>query len=174
MGSTRRKTTDQATKGIWRPRLCQYVGLALLPVAAYLLFRLVFDHAFVIEQDMPICLFLSGKSFLREFMGRPGGWVYWAGRFLAQFAHRPWLGPLAVAGSVGVFGLTLNFLLTRRGKGTPQFVGTFLPCMLLLTLHTLSLRVMADALGLSIICTAFRAAPFLTLSPTTQRLIPRG
>lgn len=147
-----------------RQRVTQYVGLLLLPLLTFILFRFAFYYEFVMERDTPCCFFLFGREFLSEFSGHPGGLIYWVGHFLGQFAHTTWQGPLAVAAGMSLFGGMLHLMLARRGCQF-YFVGTFVPCLLLLLLHTLSLRVMADAVGLAVVCAVFCGYLWLPAGP---------
>ncbi|MDR1273556.1 MAG: DUF6057 family protein, partial [Odoribacteraceae bacterium] len=44
-----------------------------------------------------LSLFLPDRTFFVEAMGRPGGALWYAGRFLTQFFHYPWVGSLLLA-----------------------------------------------------------------------------
>jgi len=144
---------EQLRTAVSYDALTYYVGLLVLPVLSFSLFNWLFDYIIVIERDLPCTFFLFGGEFLREFTDHPGGMLTLAGRFACQFTHYTWLGSLAIAVCVSLFGLLLHLALAKRG-GRFCLVGMFLPCILLLVLHTLTVRVMMDALGLAAICAA--------------------
>jgi|GEM_PF-2133023 len=159
---------ESSKKAIPYNTLTYYAGLLLLPVLSFSLFNWVFDYVIVMERDLPCCFFLFGREFLGEFTDHPGGMLTWAGRFACQFSHYTWLGALAIAGCVSLFGLLLHLVLVKRG-GRFCLVGMFLPCILVLVLHTLTLRVMMDTLGLAAVCAALLGYLYLR-GKTPRRL----
>jgi tetratricopeptide (TPR) repeat protein len=148
-----RASLEPSKHAVSHDALTCHLGLLLLPVVSFSLFNWVFDHVIVMERDLPCCFFVFGGEFLGQFTDHPGGMLTWAGRFACQFSHYTWLGALAIAGCVSLFGLALHLVLAKRG-GRSCLAGMFLPCMLLLVLHTLTVRVMMDALGLAAACAA--------------------
>jgi hypothetical protein len=152
-GNTMRAAPQLPQKTIPYDKWTYYVSLLLLPVLSFSLFNWVFDHVIVMERDLPCCFFVFGREFFGQFTDHPGGILVWAGRFVCQFSHYTWLGSLAIAGCVSLLAVALHLVLTKRG-GRFCLIGVFLPCALLLVLHTLTLRVMMDTLGLAAMCAA--------------------
>lgn len=170
-GNMMRKPHEPSKQAVSYDMLTRYAGLLLLPVLSFSLFNWVFDHVIVMERDLPCCFFVFGREFLGEFTDHPGGMLTWAGRFACQFSHYTWLGALAIAGCVSLFGLLLHLVLSRRG-GRFCLLGMFVPCILLLVLHTLTLRVMMDALGLAAACAALLG--YLSFRGQTPRRLYAG
>ena len=169
--SKKRAPHEPSNKALSYDTLTYYLGLLLLPVLSFSLFNWVFDYIIVMERDLPCCFFVFGREFFSEFSDHPGGMLTWVGRFACQFSHYTWLGALTIAGCVSLFGLLLHLVLVKRG-GRFCLVGMFLPCILLLVLHTLTLRVMMDTLGLAAIFAALLG--YLYLRGGTPRRLYAG
>lgn len=68
---------------------------------------------------MPI--FLLGKPFLAGFWDKPGGWLEYGARFLAQFSQIPWAGALIATAILFAIYLATGRLLGMAGQSTSRF-----------------------------------------------------
>lgn len=93
------------------------------------------------------CFFLFHAPFFFEFWDHPAALIRYGGRFLSQFFHYRWLGALIVAGAVTCFGL-LFYRLLKKGAGIVPASQVLFPCLLLLLMHTSTLWLLQDTLGL--------------------------
>jgi hypothetical protein len=74
------------------------------------------NPALQFQFQMP--LFFIGKPFLTEFLNKPGGWLEYGTRFLAQFSQCSWAGAL-IATAI----LFVTYLATRWLLGTELIMG---------------------------------------------------
>ncbi len=74
-------------------------------------------------------LFLYDRSFFRQLMTVPAGWLSWAGAYFAQFFYHPWVGVSLLCGWWAVLAV-----LTARTFRLPWrwFTLTLIPIALLL------------------------------------------
>lgn len=131
-----------------------YIALAVLFVVSFLLFQSVYGYAIDFQSETNDCFFVFGSPFLLEFFDHPAGPLRYAGRFLGQFYHYRWLGALIVTAGITCFGFLFHRVLTKFDKTAPAFQ-TLLPCTVLLALHTSTLYLVHDTLGLCASCAAF-------------------
>lgn len=137
-----------------RKRHPAYVGLAILFVVAFVVFHWVYGYVVAFQGETNDCFFLFGRRFLAEFLDHPAGALCYAGRFLGQFYRYPWLGALIVSACITCFGILFHRILEKL-KGTVSVYETLLPCLLLLALHTSTVYLLHDTLGLCASCAAF-------------------
>ncbi len=114
-------------------------------------FLSLYGYVIEFQNETNDCFFLFGRPFLLEFLDHPAGPLRYAGRFLGQLYHYPWLGALIVSASVTCFGILIHCVLVRLNK-TVSIFQTLLPCVLLLALHTSTLWLVHDTLGLCASC----------------------
>jgi len=119
-----------------------------------LIYGHIYDYVILLQGKAATCFFVFSGEFLSEFLDRPGGILYYAGRFLGQFYHYKWLGALTVSGSIACFGALIYLVLAKLTRDLHIF-GTFLLCILLSALHTSTRYVIHDTVGLITICGAF-------------------
>jgi len=135
-------------------QLPSYLGLAALFVVSFLLFDWVYGYVIGFQSETNDCFFMFGRPFLGTFLDHPAGPVRYAGRFLGQFYHYGWLGALIVSALVTCFGVLFNRVLVKLDR-TVSVAQTLLPCVLLLALHTSTLVLVEDTLGLCASCGGF-------------------
>ena len=135
-------------------QLSSYVGLAVLFVVSFVVLHGTYGYVIVLKSESNDCFFLFGRPFLLEFLDHPAGPLRYAGRFLGQFYHYRWLGALVVSASITCFGFLFHRVRVKLGA-TASVAQTLLPCVLLLALHTSTLVLVEDTLGLSASCGAF-------------------
>ncbi|HUT93979.1 MAG TPA: DUF6057 family protein [Thermoguttaceae bacterium] len=135
-------------------QLPSYVGLAVLFVVSFLLFDWVYGYVIGFQSETNDCFFMFGRPFLGTFLDHPAGPLRYAGRFLGQFYHYGRLGALVVSASITCFGVLFHRVLVKLER-TVSVAQTLLPCVLLLALHTSTLVLVEDTLGLSASCGAF-------------------
>jgi hypothetical protein len=123
----------------------------VLFVVAFLLFLSLYGYVIEFQSETNDCFFLFGCPFLLEFLDHPAGPLRYAGRFLGQLYHYPWLGALIVSASVTCFGILFHCVLVKL-NGTVSNFQTLLPCVLLLALHASTLWLVHDTLGLCASC----------------------
>ncbi|MFW6171960.1 MAG: DUF6057 family protein, partial [Planctomycetota bacterium] len=131
-----------------------YLGLVMLFVLSFLLFIEPYGYVLGFQSRTNDCFFIFHSPFFFEFWDHPAGLIRYGGRFLGQFHHNGWGGALIVAGCIACFGLLFHRVLMKRGEVVPVWQ-TLLPCVLLLALHTSTLWVLHDTLGLSLACVFF-------------------
>jgi hypothetical protein len=131
-----------------------YVGLAALFVVPFLALHGTYGYVIDLQSETNDCFFMFGRSFLLEFLDHPAGPLRYAGRFFAQFYHYRWLGALIVSAWITCFGVLFYGVLAKL-KGTVPVAQVLLPCLLLLALHTSTICVVHDTVGLSVSCGAF-------------------
>ncbi|MGM0487828.1 MAG: DUF6057 family protein [Planctomycetota bacterium] len=144
------------------------VGLAVLFVLAFVLFSETYSYVLGFQSKTNDCFFLFHAPFFFEFWDHPAGLIRYGGRFLGQFHHQGWAGALIVAACVTCFGLLFYRVLKKRGEATPVS-RTLLPCVLLLALHTSTLWLLQDTLGLGMACVFFLG--YLSLPKTIPRRV---
>ncbi len=135
-------------------QLPSYVGLAVLFAVSFLVYQSVYGYVIAFQSNTNDCFFVFGRPFLREFLDHPAGALRYAGRFLGQFYHYRWVGALVVSASIACFGVLWHRVLVKLEAGASA-AQTLLPCVLLLALHTSTLVLVHDTLGLSASCGAF-------------------
>jgi len=135
-------------------QLPSFIGLAVLFVVSFLLFDGVYGYVIGFQSETNDCFFMFGRPFLGSFLDHPAGPVRYAGRFLGQFYHYGWLGALVVSASITCFGVLFHRVLVKLER-TGSVAQTLLPCVLLLVLHTSTLVLVHDTLGLCASCGAF-------------------
>jgi hypothetical protein len=139
----------------WRVAVPKWLyGLLLLLVVSFVVLNWVYGYVVAFQSGTNDCFFLFGGSFLREFLDHPAGPLRYAGRFLGQFYHYRWLGALIVSACVASFGVLFHRVLSKLG-GTVPVSQVLLPCALLVVLHTSTLWLLQDTLGLCASCGAF-------------------
>jgi len=131
-----------------------YVGLAVLFITSFFVFHWIYGYVISFQSETNDCYFVFGCSFLLEFLDHPAGPLRYAGRFLGQFYHYQWLGSLIMSACVTCFGLLFHRVLAKLDGTVPVFQ-TLLPCVLLLALHTSTIYVIHDTLGLCASCASF-------------------
>jgi hypothetical protein len=135
-------------------QLPSYVGLLALFVVSFLALGWVYGYVVAFQSETNDCFFMFGHPFLLEFLDHPAGPLRYAGRFLAQFYHYRWLGALVAAACITGFGVVFHRVLVKLNGDVPV-AQTLLPCVLLLALHTSTLWLPHDTLGLCGSCVAF-------------------
>ena len=90
-----------------------WAAVALL-CAVFLFVWLYLDPSSKYYSSAPA--FFLGEGFLRQHLGRPGGWLEYASAFLAQMDCLPWLGALVFSTMVGLLSLGIALLLRRSGS----------------------------------------------------------
>lgn len=128
-------------------QLRSYVALVLLFVLSFLVLRWAYGYVIGFQNETNDCFFLHGRAFLFEFLDHPAGPLRYAGRFLGQFYHYPWLGALIVSACVTCFGFVFHRVLRKLDR-TASISQMLLPCILLLALHASTLWLVSDTLGL--------------------------
>lgn len=131
--------------------LPHYIGLLLLFCGSCAVYNWIFDYVTVLQYGTSDCFFLFGREFLAKWLDHPGGILFYAGRFLRQFYHYPWLGALAISSLFTGFGFLLYLVLKRLRRRVSLF-HAFFPCVFLLSLHSSGVDV---AIGLMAVCGAF-------------------
>lgn len=131
-----------------------YVGLLVLFVLSFLVLHWIYGYVVVVQSETNDSFFMFGRYFLLEFLDRPGDMLRYAGRFLSQFYHYQWLGSLVVSACIACFGVLFHRLLVNL-NGTAHFCQPLLPCLFLLALHTSTIYVIYDTIGLCASCGAF-------------------
>lgn len=135
-------------------QLSSYIGLAVLFAISFFALHWVYGYVVVIQSETNDGFFMFGRQFLLEFLDRPAGLLRYAGRFLSQFYHYQWLGALIVSTCIACFGVFFHRILVKL-NGAAHVSQTLLPCLLLLALHTSTVYVIHDTLGLLASCGAF-------------------
>ena len=130
------------------------LSLVGLGVFCFLLLHWTYGYVIIFQSETNDCFFMFGREFLLEFLDHPGGLLRYAGRFLGQLYHYRWLGALVVSACVTCFGLLFHRVLRRLGNDVHVSQVLF-PCLVLLALHTSSVYVLHDTLGLVATCAAF-------------------
>lgn len=131
-----------------------YLCLTLLFAASFLLLNWGYGYVIVYQSETNDCFFLFGGPFLQEFFDHPAAPLRYAGRFLGQLFHYRWLGALIVSATITCFGFLFHRVLAKLEETVPVSQ-TLLPCLLLLALHTSTLYVLHDTLGLCMVCGVF-------------------
>jgi len=149
-------------------QLPSHVGLLALFVVSFLVFNWPYGYVISFESETNDCFFMFGRPFLLEFLDHPAGPLRYAGRFLGQFYHHRWLGALIASACITCFGVLFHRVLVKLG-GTVSVSQTLLPCVLLLALHTSTIYVLHDTLGLCASCGALLG--YLSLRATLARRI---
>ncbi len=144
-----------------------YACLAGMFAASLLVFSGLYRYVLVFQYDTNDCFFLFSRAFLESFLDHPGWAVRYGGRFVGQFYHLPWLGALILSVGIASFGLLFHAILARCKKTIPPWQ-MLLPCVLLLALHTSTLFLPQDSLGL-----ALSGLAFLGYLSLPQRLAKR-
>jgi len=134
-------------------QLPTYLGLAAFFVVSFLAFYWVYDYVIGFQSETNDCFFLFGRPFWLTFLDHPAGPVRYAGRFLGQLYHFRWLGALIVSASITCFGFLFHRVLVKLQRTVPVSQ-TLVPCVLLLALHTSTLVLVQDTLGLCASCGA--------------------
>lgn len=135
-------------------QLPSYVGLLVLFVLSFLVLHWIYGHVVVIQSETNDGFFMFGRHFLLEFLDHPGDLLRYAGRFLSQFYHYQWLGALIVSACIACLGVLFHRILVKL-NGTAHVSQTLLPCLFLLALHTSTIYVIYDTLGLCASCGVF-------------------
>lgn len=135
-------------------QLASYVGLAVLFVVSFLALHWVYGYVVVIQSETNDGFFMFGRHFLEEFLDHPGDLLRYAGRFVSQFYHCQWLGALIVSACIACFGVLFHRVLVKL-KGTTHVSQILLPCLFLLGLHTSTIYMIYDTVGLCTSCAAF-------------------
>jgi len=125
-----------------------HIGLALLFILSFVMYNWVFDYVIVIQRDTASCFFMCGRKFFVEFLDHPGGLLSYASRFFMQFYHFKWLGVLIISAFITCFAALFHLVLTRLRRTACVFC-TFVPCILLLALHS---HVLDATIGLVATC----------------------
>jgi hypothetical protein len=128
--------------------------LVVLFIVSFLLFQSVYGYVIGFQNETNDCFFVIGRPFLLEFLDHPAGPLRYAGRFIGQFYHYRWLGTLIVSASIACFGFLFHRVLAKLDRTAPVFQA-LLPCVLLLVLHTSTLCLAHDTIGLCASCAAF-------------------
>lgn len=131
-----------------------YVCLAGMFAAFLLVLSGLYRYVLVFQYDTNDCFFLFSRAFFESFLDHPGWAVRYGGRFVGQFYHLPWLGALILSVGIASFGLLFHAILARCKKTDPPWQ-MLLPCVLLLALHTSTLFLPQDSLGLGLGSLAF-------------------
>jgi len=137
-----------------RDRRVHYVGLLLVAVSSFVIYNWLCAYVILAQRELTVCFFMFDGEFLQGFLDHPGGLLHYAGRFLGQFYHYTWLGALVLAVCITGFGVVFHLVLTKLKQGG-HIVHTFLPCILLLVLHTSPSRPIEYTVGLIATCSAF-------------------
>jgi len=146
--------TEFVTLLVMSKQLPSYVGLVVLFVVSFLVFHCVYGYVVVIQSESNDGFFMFGRHFLLEFLDHPGDLLRYAGRFLSQFYHHQWLGALVISACIAYFGVFFHRVLVKL-NGTAHVFQTLLPCLFLLALHTSTIYVIYDTVGLCASCGAF-------------------
>jgi hypothetical protein len=151
-----------------RKQLASYVGLVALFVVSFLVLDGPYRYVLAFQSETNDCFFLFGRPFLLEFFDHPAGPLRYAGRFLGQFYHYPWLGALIASACIASFGFLFHRVLAKL-EGAVAVSQVLLPCVLLLALHTSTLYLVHDTLGLCGSCGAFWG--YLSLRATAAKRV---
>ena len=160
-----------------RDRHPPYFGLLLLFFCSFVVYNWIFDYVLLLQYGTSECFFLFGREFLAEWLDHPGGLVLYASRFLRQSYRYEWLGSLTLSLLITCFGLLLYLVLKRfrsecsaispiqessegeqhlssdrTARHSVGILHVFLPCVFLLSLHSICVNV---ALSLIVDCVAF-------------------
>lgn len=131
-----------------------YVGLVAVFAASVLVLNWIYGYVIAFQSETNDCFFMFGRPFLLEFFDHPAGPLRYAARFIGQFYYHTWLGALIVSACITCFGFLFHRILAKL-EGTVPVSQTLLPCVLLLALHTSTIYVLHDTLGLCVSCGAF-------------------
>ena len=131
-----------------------YVGLAAVFATCFLVLNWTYGYVVSFQSETNDCFFIFGRPFLLEFLDHPAGPLRYAARFLGQFYYHTWLGALIVSACITYFGFLFHRILAKL-EGTVPLSQILLPCVLLLALHTSTIYVLHDTLGLCVSCGAF-------------------
>lgn len=103
-----KKTTSRLLATKWLP-------ITVFSITAYLILTIWNnDYLYAVENHS---LWLNSRHFLEERMLQPGGLMMWAGCYLTQYFHYPWLGALIlVALWVLVYWLTIKAFRLEKGN----------------------------------------------------------
>ena len=132
-----------------REKAVTYACLAGMFAASFLVLSGLYRYVLIFQYDTNDCFFLFSRAFLESFLDHPGWAVRYGGRFVGQFYHLPWLGALILSAGIATFGLLFHAILARCKKTVPSWQ-MLLPCVLLLALHTSTLFLPQDTLGLAL------------------------
>ena len=135
-------------------QVTSYVGFLVLLAVSFLVLYGAYGYVIAFQSETNDCFFLFGRQFLGEFFDHPAGPLRYAGRFLGQFYHYRWLGALIASACVTGFGV-LFYRVLGKLESTAPVSQTLVPCVLLVALHTSTLYVLHDTLGLCAACGAF-------------------
>jgi hypothetical protein len=131
-----------------------YLSLAVLFVFSFLVLNWIYGYVITVQSGTNDCFFMFGRPFLLDFFGRPGDPLRYAGRFLGQFYYHRWLGALIVSASITCFGVLFYRVLAKLKRKVHLFQ-TLVPCAFLLALHTSTVWLIHDTLGLCTGCALF-------------------
>ncbi len=149
-----------------RKQLPRHIGLLVLFPFSFLVLYGVYGYVVAFQGQTNDGFFMFGRSFLGEFLDHPAGVLQYAGRFLGQFYHYPWLGALIVSVSITCFGFLFHLILRKR-QDTVEITQTLCPCVLLIVLHTSPWYQIYDTLGLCASGGAFLC--YLSIRPILSR-----
>ena len=124
-----------------------YAGLAVVFAVGFVLFQWPYGYVIGFQSGTNDCFFLFGNRFFATFFDHPAGPLRYAGRFLGQFYFYPWLGALIVSAGITCFGIVFYLILAKLNREV-HLAETLLPCLLLLALHTSTVYLVQDTLGL--------------------------
>lgn len=124
-----------------------YANLAALAVVSFLAMNWVYDYVLVFQSDTNDCFFLFGEEFFLTFFDHPAGLLRYAGRFLGQFYFYPWVGAVIVSAVITCFGVVFHHILAKLNREV-HLAQAILPGILLLVLHTSTVYLAQDTLGL--------------------------
>jgi len=131
-----------------------YIGLLALGLLSFALLNWVYDYVLVFQRQGGESFFIFSRQFLLGFLDRPGDLVRYAGRFLGQFYQHTWLAALITSALITSFGVLFHLVL-RRLTQTVSILRTFLPCILVLALHTSTMHLVQDTAGFVATLAAF-------------------
>lgn len=149
-------------------QLQTFVALIVLFAVSFLVLNWIYGYVIVFQSETNDCFFLFGRPFFEEFLDHPAGPVRYAGRFLAQFYHIRWLGALVIAACIACFGFLFHGVVRKLNRTVP-LSQTLLPCVLLLALHTSTMWLLQDTLGVCTSCVAFLG--YLSLPGTVTKRV---
>lgn len=112
-------------------------ALAVLFLLSVLVYGWIFDYVVRLQYLSADCFFVWDRTFLTQWLDRPGGLLLYTGRFLRQFFHFEFPAALIISSLVTAVGILLHRIRGRLGHGIGLF-HTLAPCLFLLALHAAS------------------------------------
>jgi hypothetical protein len=146
MGNNRYLEKESMTSKRWKTNIAGVGWEAVFFLCYFLYIWLRIEPALYYQRQNPV--FLTGWTFLREFLDRPGGFLEYASAFLSQGYYYSFLGALIVTAAAWLLtSLTFSWIRSLRQDHAVRIIH-YLPAILLLSLHSQYTHPLAVSLAL--------------------------